>query len=288
VKNVKYYAPESLEEALQLLRSYAADIHVLAGGTDLVRDMNLEFKIPDNILWIGKLPLEYIVDDGEVIRVGAATRMQTVGNSLLLKEKARAVAQAAGKLASPPVRSLATLGGNLCTASPAADCGCALLGLDAEVVLTRLDRQRVLPLSQFYLGPNKTAIQPDELMTEIRIRPAGKGEGSCYQKIGRRQAMTLAVINATSRLKLDSQGKVEFASIAVGAVAPTLLRVKEAEAMLLGSILDEAAIIEAGKIVSKNISPIDDVHGTIWYRRKVTGVLVARTLREAAGINGGG
>jgi CO/xanthine dehydrogenase FAD-binding subunit len=288
VKNVRYFAPETLEQALKLLSDHAPDIHVLAGGTDLVRDMNLEFKIPDNILWIGKLPLEYIIDDGDVLRVGAATRMQTVGKSRLLMEKAQAVAQAAGKLASPPVRSLATLGGNLCTASPAADCGCALLGLDAEVVLARMDSQRIVPLSQFYLGPNKTAIQPDELLTEIRIRPTGKGEGSYYQKIGRRQALTLAVINATSRLKLDSQGKVEFVAIAVGAAAPTLLRVKEAEAMLLGRTLDEAAIIEAGKIVSRNISPIDDVHGTIWYRRKVIGVLVARTLRGAAGINGGG
>ncbi len=156
MKNVQYFAPDTLEEALQLLQAYAPRISVLAGGTDLVRDMNLEFKIPENILWIGKLPLEYIVEDGDAIRIGAATRMQTAGSSALLKEKARAVAQAAGKLASPPVRTLATLGGNLCTASPAADCGCALLGLDAEVVLTRLDGQRIVALSQFYLGPNQT------------------------------------------------------------------------------------------------------------------------------------
>lgn len=288
MKNVQYFAPETLDEALQLLNKYAPQIRVLAGGTDLVRDMNLEFKIPDNILWIGKLPLEYIIEDGDIIRVGATTRMQTVGSSPVLKEKARAVAQAAGKLASPPVRSLATLGGNLCTASPAADCGCALLGLDAEVVLTRLGGQRVVPLTQFYLGPNKTVIQPGELMTEIRIRPTDNGEGSAYQKIGRRQAMTLAVLNATSRVKLDRLGLVDDVSIAVGAAAPTLLRITAAETMLRGRPFSEAAIIEAGEIASHDINPIDDVHGTVWYRRKVTKVLVSRTLREAAGKNGGG
>jgi len=148
--------------------------------------------------------------------------------------------------------------------------------------------ERVVPLRQFYLGPNRTVIQPDELLTEIRIRATGKGEGSCYQKIGRRQAMTLAVLNATSRVKLDDQGVVEFAAIALGAAAPTLLRIQAAEAMLVGKKMDEASILEAGTIASQVINPIDDVHGTIWYRRKVTGVLVARTLREAAGINGGG
>jgi len=288
VKNVQYFAPDTLDEALQLLNKYGPQIHVLAGGTDLVRDMNLEFKIPDNILWIGKLPLEYIINDGDNIRVGAATRMQTVGSSPILKEKARAVAQAAGKLASPPVRSQATLGGNLCTASPAADCGCALLGLDADVVLTHLGGQRVVPLTQFYLGPNKTVIQPGELMTEIRIRPTGNGEGSAYQKIGRRQAMTLAVLNATSRVKLDGRGLVDDVSIAVGAAAPTLLRITAAETMLRGKPFSEAAIIEAGEIASREINPIDDVHGTVWYRRKVIKVLVSRTLREAAGMNGGG
>lgn len=288
MKNVQYFAPDTLDEALQLLIQHAPQIHVLAGGTDLVRDMNLEFKIPDNILWIGKLPLEYIINDGDIIRVGAATRMQTVGSSPILKEKARAVAQAAGKLASPPVRSLATLGGNLCTASPAADCGCALLGLDADVVLTHLGGQRVVPLTQFYLGPNKTVIQPGELMTEIHIRPMGNGEGSAYQKIGRRQAMTLAVLNATSRVKLDRLGLVDDVSIAVGAAAPTLLRITAAETMLRGKPFSEAAIIEAGEIASREINPIDDVHGTVWYRRKVIKVLVSRTLREAAGTNGGG
>lgn len=287
MKNVQYFSPATLEEALQLLDEHGSGLSVLAGGTDLVRDMNLEFKIPDGIMWIGRLNLEYIIDEGDFIRIGAATRMQTAGSSPVLKEKASAVARAAGKLASPPVRSLATLGGNLCTASPAADCGCALLGLGADVQLTSKSGQRIVPLSDFYRGPNQTVIRPEELLTEIRVKPHTQGEGSAYMKIGRRQAMTLAVINATSRVKLDGSGNCEMVRIAVGAAAPTLLRIKSAENLLTGQPLNDETIHEAGVLAANEIKPIDDVHGTIWYRRKVIPVLVKRTLREAAKMNGG-
>ncbi len=287
MKDVQYFVPATLDEALQLLDKYGAGLSVLAGGTDLVRDMNLEFKIPDGIMWIGKLALEYIVEEGDLIRIGAATRMQTAASSALLQQKASAVAKAAGKIASPPVRSLATLGGNLCTASPAADCGCALLGVGAEVQLTSKHGQRIVPLELFYLGPNSTVLQPGELMTEIRVKSQVDGEGSAYEKIGRRQAMTLAVLNATSRVKLDGNGKCLAANIAVGAAAPTLLRITPAEKLLVGQPFTEEAIKEAANIAVQEIKPIDDVHGTIWYRRKVTRVLVERTLREAANMNGG-
>jgi CO/xanthine dehydrogenase FAD-binding subunit len=186
------------------------------------------------------------------------------------------------------VRSLATLGGNLVTASPAADPGCALVGLRAEVVLTSTRGQRIVALENFYTGPKSTVIRPDELLTEILIRPTRDGEGSSYMKIGRRQALTLAVLNAASRVKLDSQGKVEAVSISVGAAAPTLLRIRSAEAMLVGQVLTEEAVLEAGAIAAREIKPIDDVHGTAWYKRKIAPVLVARTLREAGQLNGGG
>lgn len=288
MKDVKYFAPALLTEALQILEEYGSGISVLAGGTDLVRDMNLERKIPQGILWIGRLNLEYIKEEDDLIHIGTATRMQTVGSSPILLEKATALAQAAGKMASPPVRSLATVGGNLVTASPAADPGCALLGLQAKVTLISAKGQRIVPLEDFYLGPNKTVIRPNELLLEILIKPTKEREGSSYLKIGRRQALTLAVLNATSRVKLASDGTVESVSIAVGAVAPTLLRIKPAEALLKGQKLNDELIQEAGRIAAKEIKPINDVHGTIWYKQKTTGVLVGRTLRQAAKFNEGG
>lgn len=284
-KDVQYFAPRTLEEALQILGQHGAHINVLAGGTDLVRDMNLGYADPEKIMWIGHLGLEYIREEDGIIRIGAATRMQTAGSSDLLKQKAAALAKAAGKLASPPVRSLATLGGNICTASPAGDTVCAMLGLGAEVVLVSTRGERIVPLSEFFTGPGETVRQPDELLTEIHIKPTGEHEGSCYEKVGRRAALTLAVLNAASRVKLDSAGNCEAAIIAVGAAAPTPLRAVKAEASLVGQPFNEEAVAKAAEIATTEIKPIDDVHGTVWYRTKLTRVLVARTLREAGGLN---
>lgn len=287
-KEVKFFAPDTVEEALQILKEHGSDVAVLAGGTDLVRDMNLEFKIPDSIMWIGKLGLEYIESDEKLIRMGAATRMQTAAASDVIQKKAGALAVAAGKMASPPVRSLATLGGNLVNASPGADAGCALLGLDAQVVLKSTAGERVVALQDFFTGPNETVIKPDELMTEIQVLPLGKNEGASYAKKGRRKAMTLAVLNTTSRIKLDGKGNCESAYIAVGAAAPVPLRIGKAEKALAGKPFTDEAILEAANTASEEIKPIDDVHGTEWYRRRIARVLVEKTLREAGGLNGGG
>jgi CO/xanthine dehydrogenase FAD-binding subunit len=284
VKNVEYFAPGTLKEALQLLAKHGKGMAVLAGGTDLVRNMNLEYAYPASFMWIGHLGLEYVKNVDGVIHIGAATRMQTAGASKLLQSKATALAEAAGKMASPPVRSLATLGGNICNASPAGDPTCAMLGLGAQVVLKSVRGQRVVALEKFFTGPGKTVRKPDELLIEILIKPTAKNEGSAYAKVGRRQALTLAVLNVASRVKRDSKGNCTEVSIAVGAAAPTPLRAVKAEAALRGKPLNEAALRAAAEIAATEIKPIDDVHGTAWYRRKLTKVLVSRTLRRAGGL----
>lgn len=284
MKDVQYFAPDTLAEALRLLGKHGKRMRVLAGGTDLVRTMNLEFTIPDSVLWIGHLGLEYIRSQEGVIHIGAATRMQTAGASRLLQEKAAALAQAAGKMAAPPVRSLATLGGNICNASPAADTVCAMIALGAEIVLTASRAKRVLPLEDFFVGPGKTRLAPGEMLTEIRIKPTGRNEGSAYEKVGRRQALTLAVLNAAARVKRDARGNCVDVRIAIGAAAPTPVRAVKAEAVLRGEPFAEAAILEAAEAALREIKPIDDVHGTAWYRRQLTRVLVARVLRRAGGL----
>ena len=269
MKDVQYFAPDTLREALQLLGKHGTRISVLAGGTDLVRDMNLEFKVPDNILWIGKLGLEYIRLQNGVIHIGAATRMQTAGASKLLQEKAAALAQAAAKMAarrcarwrrwaatSAPPRRRATRSAP-CSGSGPRSCWPAAQG------------KRVLPLDKFFTGPGKTVIKPGELLTEIRIRPTGKNEGSAYAKVGRRQALTLAVLNAAARVELDANGNCVDVRIAVGAAAPTPVRAVKAEAVLRGKPFTPEAIARAAELAVAEIKPIDDVHGTAWYRRKL-------------------
>jgi len=287
VKDVQYFAPTTMKEALRLLGTHGARIRVLAGGTDLVRNMNLEFTIPDNILWIGKLGLEYVKAREGAIHIGAATRMQTAGSSKLLQAKAAALAQAAGKMAAPPVRSLATLGGNICNASPAGDAICAMIALGAEVVLTSSRGKRILALEDVFSGPGKTVLKPGELLTEIRIRPTGKGEGSAYAKVGRRQALTLAVLNAAARVRLDAKGNCTDVRIAIGAAGPRPVRAVKAEAALRGKPFTQEAIARAAEVAVSETRPIDDVHGTAWYRRKLTRVLVARALAGAGGLGEG-
>ena len=284
MKDVQYFAPGTLREALKLLGQHGARIRVLAGGTDLVRNMNLELKLPDNILWIGKLGLEYIRQEKGLIHIGAATRMQTAGDSRLLQNKASALAQAAGKLAAPPVRSLATLGGNICNASPAADTVCAMLALGAELVISSKAGKRIVPLEKFFRGPGKTVLKPGEMLTEIRLRPTRNKEGSAYAKVGRRQALTLAVLNAAARVRLDGKGHCAEVSIAIGAAAPKPLRAHKAEAALRGKPVSAETISAAAEVAAAEIKPIDDVHGTAWYRRQLTRVLVARVLARAAGL----
>jgi carbon-monoxide dehydrogenase medium subunit len=284
VKDVQYFAPETLKEALQLLGKHGSRIRVLAGGTDLVRNMNLEFIVPDNILWIGKLGLEFIKNTDGVLHVGAATRMQTASASKLLQDKAAALAQAAGKMAAPPVRSLATLGGNICNASPAGDTICAMIALGADVVLTSSRGKRVVPLEKVFTGPGKTVLKPGELLTEIRIPATGRHEGSAYAKVGRRQALTLAVLNAAARVKLDAKGNCLDVRIAVGAAAPTPVRALKAESMLRGKAFTPEAIAQAAEVAVGETRPIDDVHGTAWYRKQLTRVLVRRVLRRAGGL----
>jgi carbon-monoxide dehydrogenase medium subunit len=287
VKDVQYFAPATMKEALRLLGSHGGKIRVLAGGTDLVRNMNLEFAVPDNILWIGKLGLEYVKSREGALHIGAATRMQTAGGSKLLQTKAAALAQAAGKMAAPPVRSLATLGGNICNASPAGDTICAMIALGAEVVLTSSRGKRSLALEDVFSGPGKTVLKSGELLTEIRIRPTGKREGSAYAKVGRRQALTLAVLNAAARVRLDAKGNCADVRIAIGAAGPRPVRAVKAEAALRGKPFTREAMARAAEVAVSETRPIDDVHGTAWYRRKLTRVLVARVLAAAGGLGEG-
>jgi CO/xanthine dehydrogenase FAD-binding subunit len=185
----------------------------------------------------------------------------------------------------PPVRSLATLGGNICNASPAGDTVCAMIALGAEVELRSRAGRRVLPLEKVFTGPGKTVIRPGELLTEIRIRPTARREGSAYAKVGRRQALTLAVLNAAARVRLDAKGNCADVRIAIGAAAPTPLRAVKAEAVLRGKPFTREAIAQAADAAVREIKPIDDVHGTAWYRRRLTRVLVTRVLASAGGLS---
>ena len=206
MKDVKYFAASNIEEAKALLSEYGCRATVLAGGTDLVPKINYYNSIPEVFVYIGGLPIDYIKEEGDKILIGACTPAARLAASDLLAEKTPALREAARSIGSDAIRTTATIGGNLVNASPAADLATPLLAMDADVKLERAGRTRTLPLKDFFEGPGKTALKPEELLTEIAI-PVPRGR-TAFLKLGRRKALTLSIMNVAARV-VQNGGTVE-------------------------------------------------------------------------------
>jgi len=282
MKDVKYFAASSLEEAKALLSEYGCRATVLAGGTDLVPKINYYSFIPDVLVYIGGLPMDYIKEERGKIFIGACTPTARLATSDLLAEKAPALREAARLSGSGAIRTTATIGGNLVNASPAADLATPLLAMDAEVKLEQAGQTRTLPLKDFFEGSGKTALKPEELLTEIVI-PVPRGR-TAFLKLGRRKALTLSIMNAAAMV-VQVGDTVETARIAVGAMAPAPMRCTMAESMLAGKKLDQKLIDECAERAISETSPIDDQRASAWYRRLAGKAMVARALGLAAGLS---
>jgi CO/xanthine dehydrogenase FAD-binding subunit len=280
MRNVGFFAPTELEEALRLLAEYRTNATVLAGGTDLVSKINYYELKPDNLLYIGNLGLDYIREDNGELFVGAATPTAKIAASELVATKAAALSQAARLSGSTAIRNAATVGGNLANASPAADLASALLAMDAEIHLTSAGEKRVVAIADFFTGPGETLRRPDELLHEIRV-PVPKGK-TVFLKLGRRKALTLSVANASVQLMMDGT-RCEDARIVLGAMAPTPLRCKTAEGSIKGRTLDMESTADCASVAVGESNPIDDQRASAWYRKKVGETLIARALARLAG-----
>ncbi len=206
--------------------------------------------------------------------------MAEIKESLLVKEKASALVQAICIMASPPIRNRATLVGNLCTASPAADTAPPLLVLEASIRLESDQGERVVPLSEFFLGPQKTARRPDEIATEV-IVPLQEGR-SAFLKLGRRKAFTLSVVSAAAFTRVRA-GRFEEVRLALGAVAPTPIRSRKVEEALRGKEVNEENIACAAELVKGEVTPIGDVRASEEYRREMSWVFTRRVLAQLNG-----
>ena len=282
MNDVGYFAPADIGDALKLLVDYGDKAIVLAGGTDLVPAINYYELKPENLIYIGNLGIDGIKEENGKLVLGAAATTASIAASDLVAQKAPTLAQAASLSGSVATRTVATVGGNLANASPAADLGCALMGMDAEIVLASAKGNRTVPISEFFTGPGETVRNPDELLQEIRV-PVAAGN-TAFLKLGRRKALTISVANTAVYLKMDGK-KCGEARIALGAMAPTLLRCSKAEEMIKGKTLDTTAIGECAAQAVAESAPIDDQRGTAWYRMRAGEALVGRALAQAAGIN---
>jgi len=275
-----YVAPTSLDEVLTVLSEHAGRgrrAQVLAGGTDLLVQMRGLDREPRTIVDIKKLAetnrLE--IGSGEVF-VGAAVPSAVLNENQDFVSLLPGLAEAADLIGSTQIQGRATVGGNLCNASPAGDTIPALIAVGAVCVIAGSGGRRELPVEDFVTGVGTNALAPDELLLGLRIATPPGRWGDAYLRFIPRTEMDIAVAGCGVSVTLDESGTCTAARVGIGAVAPRVLLVAEAGAALVGSTVDDAALAAAGEACTKASSPISDKRGTDVYRRKVVGVLCRR------------
>ena len=282
-----YFCTATIEETLQLLSKYAGKAKVIAGGTDLVLELERgiypqnEFLI--DISRIGGLD-EIIQDNDGTIHIGPMVTHNHCVKSRLLHQSAPLLVQACYTVGSPQIRNRGTVAGNLVTASPANDTISPLMALNASVTLQSISGKRVVKLSEFYRGVRKTVIQPDEMLVDISFKALKQDQKSTFKKYALRKAQAISLVNSSIILKLVDKKVVE-ASITLGAVAPTILHAINAEAALVGKELTDDVLEVVSHLVMEDIAPISDIRSSADYRKKIASIIVKRGLEEIARAN---
>jgi carbon-monoxide dehydrogenase medium subunit len=286
LEGFEYFEPGTIEEATSLLAKYGEKAKVIAGGTDLLVKMkNGEVK-PKYLVNVKKIRnLNFITEEGGLLRIGATTSLRKIEKSQLVKEEYLVLFEAVRSIGTVQIRNMGTIGGNICNASPAADTASALLSLDARVKISSSRGERTIPLEKLFMGPGKTVLSSDELLTDIQIPSLPPSTGSTFLKIARVRA-DIAKINVAT--VIARKGDIcKFSRIALGAVAPTPIRMRRAEEMLNGKKFEEKLVEGVAQEISEETRPISDVRSTAEYREDVSEILVKRALNIAWRRSGG-
>jgi carbon-monoxide dehydrogenase medium subunit len=277
-----YTAPTSVEEAVRALAGASGTAKVLSGGTDLLVQLRSGRLKADLIVDTKKIPgLSGIREEGGAFVIGAATSGATIGEHERLGAAWPGVVEAANLIGSTQIQGRATLAGNLCNASPAADSVPALIAGGATCVVAGSNGRREVPVESIATGPGRTSLKPDEFIVEFRLPKRPPRSSDAYLRFIPRTEMDIAVVGAGVNLTLDAAGVVTEARLVLGAVAPTAVIVPAAATALIGRKLDETALAGLDKAARAACKPIDDKRGTIAYRVKVAGVLARRAATIA-------
>lgn len=275
-----YLQPQSLSDALALLAEHAGAARLVAGGTDVMVELSRGIKPTTTLIDLTAVPgLRRIALENGMISLGALTTHNDVVASRLCRERALPLAEACWEVGAPQLRTRGTVAGNLVTASPANDTITPLIALEAELLLVSPRGERTVTLSDFYLGVRRTVLAPDELLREIHLPALTDNQRGRFVKLGLRRAQAISVIDAAIVLTFAGD-VVSEARIALGSVAPTIVRSRQAEAFLAGKTLTLEVCAEASELVCAAVSPIDDIRGTAAYRLATLRNLVAHTLDE--------
>ena len=285
MKRFEYLEAHTLRQAIGMLQRHGPEARIVAGSTDFLVRWRAGFWHPEFVVNIQHIPgmgrVTYSTRNG--LRLGALVTIQTLEQHPAIRQHYPALAASAASFAGVQVRNLATVGGNICNASPSGDTLPALLAYGARCRIAGPGGQRQVPLEELFTGPGRTVLASDEILTEITVPRPVANTGSLYIKHSPRGAMDIATVGVASAVTVDRSGVCTDASIALGAVAPTPLRARGAEDMLRGRALDADLLRAAAEQAMSECSPIDDVRGTARYRREMVGVLTHRTLERSAG-----
>lgn len=276
-----YHAPQTLEEAVALLERHRDDAKVLSGGQSLLPLLKLRLGAAGHLVDIGRIPgLESIQEENGFLRIGGRTRESALEQSGLIRRRYPLLADTADVIADPLVRNLATIGGNLAHGDPANDHPATMLAYRAEVVATGPRGTRTIPIDDFFTGLFATALEPDEILTEIRIPQPPPRSGGAYVKLERKVG-DFATAAAAVQVTVALEGQIAQVGIGLTNAGPTPLRAGDAERYLTGKFADEEAIAETARRAAAATSPNADRRGAVEYKREMARVLTARAIRKA-------
>jgi carbon-monoxide dehydrogenase medium subunit len=278
-----YFRPTTQAEALGLLADHGAAARIVSGGTDVLVELQRGIKPTQTLIDITALDeLRYVRREGEEIAIGGLASHNDVLASRDCVASLLPLVQACAEVGAPQIRARATIAGNLVTASPANDTIVPLVMLGSTIVLRSWRGERTVPIDDFFTGFRTTVMAPEELLVEIRVRAMKPGERGIFLKLGLRRAQAISVISLACGVVLDT-GRVRDARIALGCVAPTIVRCPKTEAFLRGTALDETTIVRAAQMAADETAPIADVRGSAEYRRDAVRAYVIEALQRIAG-----
>jgi len=280
----EYLEARTLRQAVSLLKRYGEEARIVAGTTDFLVRWRQGFWKPSYVVSIKRIPgldrVSYSPRAG--LRLGALVTVRTLETHPIIRQHYPALTAAATTFAGVQVRNLATVGGNVCNASPAGDTLSSLLAFEAQCRIVGPEGERWMPLDQFFLGPGRSALKPGEVLAEFRLPPPLSNTGSLYIKDSPRSAMDIAAAGVASVISLDDSGQVcRDVKIALGAVAPTPIRARAAEEILRGQAVDQERIDEVARAAAAEARPIDDIRGSARHRRAIVEALTRRTVEYA-------
>jgi CO/xanthine dehydrogenase FAD-binding subunit len=284
IKECEYHAAHDLKEALELAKQFGPRKRFVSGGTDLMVRLKEGLVKEDVLLDLSRVAeLRFIREESGVVHVGAGATHTDISTSSIVRQHGRALAVAASRVGGTQIRNMGTVGGNVANASPAGDTIPALIVLDAVVSIASRTGTREVPVVDFFTGPGRSVLAPEELVTELHFPATGVDDLTGFGKLGARQAMTISTANVAFMFRIGHNRRIVEARIAFGSVAPTVVRARKTEQLFcqLPPLLSWDAIRGAAQMAWKEVAPIDDLRATAVYRKEAVVGLLAEAAYEA-------